>query len=190
MEKDKHWKLGEGLIARALQEDERISDAKKLIKDAIASHQKNIVGIKAPIATLKQSYEDMLKAMADYRGGKLWFPYIGSGIGKGPLVELADGSVKYDFITGIGVHFFGHSHPYLIDASIDAAISNTIMQGHLQQNIDSVQLSELLIQASGLPHCFLTTSGAMANENAFKIAFQKHYPAYRIFAFEHCFADK
>lgn len=190
MEKDKHWKLSKELIAGELQEDERIAEAKKLIKEAVASHQKNIVGIKAPIASLKQSYDDMLKAMAEYRGGKLWFPFIGSGIGKGALVELADGSIKYDFITGIGVHFFGHSHPALIDASIDAAISDTIMQGNLQQNIDSVRLSELLIKASGLPHCFLTSSGAMANENAFKIAFQKHYPAYRIFAFEHCFAGR
>jgi 4-aminobutyrate aminotransferase-like enzyme len=132
----------------------------------------------------------MLNAMAEYRGGKLWFPYIGSGIGRGALVELADGSVKYDFISGIGVHFFGHNHPALIDAAVDAAISNTIMQGNLQQNIDSLNLSALLTQASGLPHCFLTNSGAMANENALKIAFQKHYPAYRVLAFDHCFAGR
>jgi 4-aminobutyrate aminotransferase-like enzyme len=55
--------------------------------------------------------KNYLQEFAADRGGKLFYDYIGSGIGNGPLVELADGSVKYDFITGIGVHYFGHSHP-------------------------------------------------------------------------------
>lgn len=188
--KNKSYPLHKDLIANSLQNDKRVNEAKRLLKEAVLEYQQQITGVKPPIESLKQSYEDMLKAMADVRGGKLWFPYIGSGIGNGSLVELADGSVKYDFISGIGVHFLGHSHPDLLEASIDAAISNTVMQGHLQQNIDSLELSEILIQASGLPHCFLSTSGAMANENAIKIAFQKHFPAYRILAFEHCFAGR
>ena len=81
----------------------------------------------------------MLQKFGDIRGGTLYFPYLGSGIGRGPLVELADGSVKYDMISGIGVHYLGHSHPALIAASIDAAIRDTIMQGNLQQNVESVR---------------------------------------------------
>jgi acetylornithine/N-succinyldiaminopimelate aminotransferase len=178
------------LIAKSLQDDPRITEAKRLLKETVTEHQKQINDIKPPLSSLKQSYESMLNEMANIRGGKLWFPYIGSGIGNGALVELADGSIKYDFISGIGVHFLGHSHPDLLEAAIDSAISNTVMQGHLQQNIDSLELSKLLVKASGLPHCFLTSSGAMANENAIKIAFQKKQPAYRILAFEHCFAGR
>lgn len=190
MEKIKTYPLSRDLAAQALHEDKRISEAKKLLKEAVAAHQKRLTGIRPPISSIKQSYDDMLSSMTGYRGGKLWFPYIGSGIGNGSLVELADGSVKYDFICGIGVHFWGHSHPDLIDAAVDAAISDTIMQGHLQQNIDSLELLELLVKASGFPHCFLTSSGAMANENALKIAFQKRFPAYRILAFERCFVGR
>ena len=37
-----------------------------------------------------------------------FYASIGTGRGRGPLVELVDGSVKWDMITGIGVHGFGH----------------------------------------------------------------------------------
>lgn len=190
MENNGLYFLPEELIAKSLQDDPRVVHAKNLLKEALADHKKQLTGTKPPIETLKKNYEAMLNDMAASRGGKLWFPYIGSGIGNGPLVELVDGSIKYDFISGIGVHFLGHSHPDLLEAIVDAAISNTVMQGHLQQNIDSINLTKLLIKVSGLPHCFLTSSGAMANENAIKIAFQKRFPAYRILAFEHCFTGR
>ena len=41
-----------------------------------------------------------------------------------------------------------------------------------------------------LAHGFLTSSGAMANENALKAIFQKQHPAHRLLAFEHCFAGR
>lgn len=183
--------LNEKLIASRLTADKRVAQAKALLHEALKDHQQQITAVRPPLNdTLKKNYTEMLDAFANYRGGKLWHPYIGSGIGNGALVELADGSVKYDFICGIGVHYWGHNHPDLLDSGIDAALSNTIMQGHLQQNADAVELSALLIKASGLAHCFLTTSGAMAIENALKIAFQKNYPANRILAFERCFAGR
>lgn len=178
------------LIADTLHNDPRVIEAKKLLLEAVQSHQKQLTSIRPPIASLKQSYEELLSTFAHYRGAKLWFPFLGSGFGNGALVELADGSVKYDFIGGIGVHYWGHNHPDLISSGVDAAISDTIMQGNLQQNTDSMELSSLLINASKLDHCFLTSSGAMANENALKIAFQKHYPANRILAFERCFVGR
>lgn len=190
MTNDADLNIGSELIAKALFADGRVMEAKRLLLDAVKSYQKKITAIRPPIPALKQSYDNMLASFADYRGAKLYFPYIGSGIGNGALVELADGSVKYDFISGIGPHYWGHSHSDLITASIDAAICNTIMQGHLQQNVDSFQLCELLINASKIDHCFLTTSGAMANENALKIAFQKNHPAARVLAFERCFVGR
>jgi 4-aminobutyrate aminotransferase-like enzyme len=125
----------------------------------------------------------------------LFYKYVGSGFGNGPFVELADGSVKYDFITGIGVHYFGHSHKDIILASVQGAIENTPMQGHLQQNYSSAKLIKILLEQSnkyqaGLKHVVLTSSGAMANENALKLAFHKRAPASRIFAFEKCFSGR
>jgi acetylornithine/N-succinyldiaminopimelate aminotransferase len=182
-------------VAQGFYSDPRLVEAKKLIQQALSEHVSKINSVKAGNPELKESYEQLLKKMADFRGGALFYNYLGSGIGNGPFVELADGSVKYDFITGIGVHYMGHSHPGVIDAQINGAISNTVMNGHLQQNTDTADLLELIsTQAckygAGVKNVFLSTSGAMANENAFKIIFQKRSPASRFFAFEKCFAGR
>jgi acetylornithine/N-succinyldiaminopimelate aminotransferase len=182
-------------VAEGLFNDPRLTEAKKLIREALKEHSGKISGVKGPTAELKESYDSLLKKVADFRGGALFYNYLGSGIGNGPLVELADGSVKYDFITGIGVHYMGHSHPGVIEAQISGAISNTVMNGHLQQNVDTAKLLELLStqackNGANVKNVFISTSGAMANENAFKIILQKRSPASRFFAFEKCFAGR
>jgi acetylornithine aminotransferase len=45
-------------------------------------------------------------------------------------------------------------------------------------------------QGATLEHCLLTTSGAMANENALKIALHHRQPADRIIALDNCFAGR
>jgi 4-aminobutyrate aminotransferase-like enzyme len=182
-------------IAAGLASDPRIAQAKRLLMDTVADHQRNITGIRPPDTESKKSYEELLAEFGKVRGAPLFYPYIGSGIGRGPFVELADGSIKYDFISGIGVHHWGHSHPAVIEASFDAALQDTVMQGNLQQNSESLEVASLLLEGANrngarLKHCFLSTSGAMANENAFKIIFQKKSPADRILAFEGCFAGR
>ena len=183
------------LAADKLNNDPRLAEAKKLILAAVAEHQETLVSVRPPRPELAANYEQQLDQFGAIRGGKTFFPYLGSGIGNGPFVELADGSVKLDLITGIGVHGYGHSHPRLINAGIDAAMSDTVMQGNLQQNTSSCDIVKLLTDVAcesgaGLKHCFLTTSGAMANENSLKMAFQKNYPANRVIAFTHCFAGR
>ena len=178
------------LHAEKLNNDPRVKQAKALLRDALTEQQSIIQKINSADPDRKISYQEMLDRLVETRGAKLYFPYIGSGIGHKTFVELLDGSIKYDMITGIGVHFFGHSHPDFMESCVDAALSDTVMQGNLQQNDDGLELSSLLIKESGLPHCFLSTSGVMANENALKIAFQKNAPAQRILAFDHCFAGR
>ncbi|MCB1135939.1 MAG: aminotransferase class III-fold pyridoxal phosphate-dependent enzyme, partial [Chlamydiia bacterium] len=178
------------LLAEKLKNDPRVLDAKRLLLAAVADAQSQIQSPKEAHGQLKADYQSTLDTFASDRGGQLFFPYLGSGIGNGCLVELADGSIKYDMICGIGPHYWGHSHPDIISAEVDACISDVVMQGHLQQNTDAAQLCHLLTSSSGKDHCFLTTTGVMANENALKIAFQKRNPAYRILAFDHCFAGR
>lgn len=178
------------LIYGQLRNDPQFSQAKKLLLEVLEEKQKKITGIKPPLESLKISYEEMIRAFSSVRGTPLFFPYLGSGIGNGPFVELMDGSIKYDFISGIGVHFFGHGYKDIVLAGIDAALSNTVMQGPLQQNIDSLELMSLLKETSGLDCCFLTSSGAMANENALKLLFQKNYPRSRILAFNRSFSGR
>lgn len=186
------------LIANQIAADPVLRDAKCSILETLQKHQQRIIGVCGPQteqATDQADYDAILQQFADVRGGKLFYPYLGSGAGRGPLVELADGSIKYDMITGVGVHFFGHSHPALVEAGLNAAIGDTVMQGNLQQNVESFHLARTFKQIANrngakLDHCFLTTSGAMANENALKLAFAYKQPADRLLAFENCFMGR
>jgi acetylornithine aminotransferase len=182
------------LVADALKNDPRIAEAKRLIGEAIHEHGKK-VSVRPPTESMRDSFAGLMDRLSAARGGPPIWPYLSSGIGRGPYVELADGSVKLDFICGIGVHGAGHSDPGMVNAAIDAAIEDTVMQGNLQQNPPSVVMMEKLIalaESSGasLPHCLLSTSGAMANENALKIAFHHNTPADRVIAFDNAFAGR
>lgn len=177
------------------RDDPRIQEAKKLLREALADHQSHLNAAKAADTQLEARYMQWLREVGDMRGRELFYPYLSGGLGRGPLVELADGSVKFDFITGIGVHGMGHSHPALLEAGIDGALEDTVMQGNLQQGMVAGDVMALFLRAAGgegsrLVHCFLTSSGAMANENAFKIIFQKRAPAHRLLAFHRCFTGR
>jgi 4-aminobutyrate aminotransferase-like enzyme len=176
--------------AASLSNNPNVVQGKQLLLTALNEERKTITGMKPADPALKAFYSAALKEFADLRGMPLRYPYIGSGRGNGVFVELLDGSVKYDFISGIGVYAMGHCNPDLAAASMDAALSNTLIQGNLQQNSDSLELHRLLRDSSQLPHSILSTSGAMAVENALKLAFQKKAPAQRVLAFEHCFAGR
>ena len=183
------------LTAAALRADSRIVEARRLIVEAVAEHSRGIQKVQAADPDRSDSYEKLLSRLADTRGGPPFWPYLSAGLGQGPYVELADGSIKLDFIGGIGVHGAGHSHPEMIDAALDAALEDTVMQGNLQQHPPSIEMSERLIQlacvgGAALDHCLLSTSGAMANENALKIALHHKFPADRIIAFDNAFAGR
>ena len=178
-----------------LTQDQRIDEAKKLLLDAVRDHSSALTEPRRANPALVDKFEETMNQAEEARGRGMFFPYLGSGIGNGPLVELADGSVKLDFISGIGVHVLGHSHPLIVEAGIDAALSDTVMQGNLQMNTDAIEISRTLLElanrnGANLGHCFLSTSGAMANENALKIAFQNKCPASRILAFKGAFAGR
>jgi len=177
------------LAADAFFQDSSVKKAKEEILAAIEKHKQKITQIRPPFPGLKISYQESVQLLESLRGQDLFYHYIGSGFGHGALVELADGSVKLDFISGIGT-FWGHGHPKMVEAALEGSLEDICMQTNLQQNRDIVNLCALLTKHAELDHCFLTTSGAMANENALKILFQKKAPAYRVLAFERCFMGR
>lgn len=150
--------------------------------------------VRLPNPGLKESYEAALARAGEVRGRGLLYPYLGSGVGNGALVELLDGSVKWDLITGIGVHFFGHSDPDLIQAGVEGAMADTLQHGNLLSNDDAYRFSDLLLKEarkhSRLKYAYCSTSGCMANENALKVCYQKHAPANRVIAFKDCFMGR
>lgn len=135
------------------------------------------------------SYTEQLQEVARLRGRPLFFPYLGSGIGKGAKVRTADGRWLLDFAIGIGVHFFGHSHPDLLRTAITAAASDVVMQGNLQANAEYGALLEILLHYSApqLTHGWLSLPGTEANENALKLIRYHQQPARDLIAFRRCF---
>ncbi len=164
------------------------------IVNAMRAQAAELTDVRPGREELRESYEDLMARAAAARGRGLLYPYLGSGLGNGALVELADGSVKWDMICGIGVHFFGHSDPGVVAASIRGAMTDTIMHGNLQSGFEPYEFSELLLEeaakGSNLKHCFVAASGALVNENALKLAFQKHGAAPRVLAFRDCFMGR
>lgn len=183
------------LQSAKLAQDPRVAEAKKTLLAVLHEHSATLTGPRPPDPALAAEMEKHLEDANHARGRAMYFPYLGSGLGNGALVELIDGSVKLDFISGIGVHVLGHSHPLIVEAGLDAALTDTVMQGNLQMNADAIQVCQILLNLANksgarMGHCFLSTSGAMANENALKIIFQKRTPAGRILAFKGAFAGR
>jgi 4-aminobutyrate aminotransferase-like enzyme len=152
-------------------------------------YQSRITHTCPPQQSEQVTYAHYLEMLQARRGSALFYPYLGTGMGRGALVELMDGSIKYDMIAGIGAHFC-HGHPDIVAASLKAALSNIVMQGNLQQNVETVTLLNRLCEVSAMTSGFLTTSGVMAVENALKICFQYAYPRQRVIAFSRCFAGR
>lgn len=165
------------------------------LKNAVLQAQASITQVTPAHPDLVQDYQKTLEEFGQLRGAPLYYPYLSSGLGNGSFVQLADGSVKYDLINGIGVHHLGHSHPKIIEACLEASLTDTVMQGNLQQNSQSAEFLKIILNGANqfgaqLAHGFLTCTGVMAGENALKLTFQKNSPRDRVFVFEKCFMGR
>lgn len=181
-------------LGEQLHQSPAVRSAVQQIVDELTNRSAQLTDIRPAREGLKQGYENLMARAAAVRGRGLLYPYIGSGLGNGALVELADGSVKWDMICGIGVHFFGHSDPQLAAVAVASGIDDTLKHGNLSSNFEPYAFMETLLGEAGkrsqLKHCYLSTSGAMANENALKLCFQKSAGAPRVLAFEDCFMGR
>lgn len=160
---------------------------------SILLEQQKFDHIKGPDEEKK---EILAKALAEYeklKGRGFFFPFMATGRGHGPFVELLDGSVKYDMINGIGVNLLGHSHPIYIKANLEAATSDTMMTGNLLSYQEPYELSKLLLESvskTRMKHFWFSCSGSFSNDTALKILWQKKAPNYRLIAFEKSFAGR
>jgi 4-aminobutyrate aminotransferase-like enzyme len=163
----------------------RVRAAAQALVDAVA--EENNERALAPRAA-----ERSLKEVARLRGRPLLFPALLGGGGRGARVRLADGTTKLDFIGGIGVYGFGHGDPDLLETAVTAAAADTVFQGHLLPGGEYVRLSRALLRHAGprIKHAWLSVSGAIANENALKMIFQKHAPADHVVVFERGFSGR
>jgi 4-aminobutyrate aminotransferase-like enzyme len=139
-----------------------------------------------------EAYVRALRRLERARGRALPLPILLGGAGRGARVRLADGTWRLDFAGGLGVYAFGHADRDLLEAAAAAAAADTVFQGHLAPGPEYLRVSEALLRHAGprLRHVWLSVSGAMANENALKLIWQKRAPADRVVAFERGFAGR
>jgi 4-aminobutyrate aminotransferase-like enzyme len=156
----------------------------RLMLEAIAAAQTS------PAAPLTHSQmEAELADLANLRGRPAFYPYLGAGVGRGARAMMADGRWLLDLALGIGVHLFGHGNLDLIETAIRAAASDLAMQGNLIFNREYGALMKTLLAHAprGMDHCWLSLSGADANENALKLVRQRRDGRAGIIAFRGCF---
>ena len=118
-------------IGDSIRQSESIQQAIEAIATEIETKTAAIDGIRPASGDLKADYDAFVKVAGDVRGRALLYPCLGSGAGRGPFIELGDGSVKLDLIAGVGVHFFGHSHPELMRAQLRSSLEDTTKHGNL-----------------------------------------------------------
>lgn len=166
----------------------------KAVKDLVARVTAAAANLDEPrVAADREPARALAKAIHERRGRPLFYDgIIGSGLGNGALVELVDGSVKYDFITAIGTNFFGHGDPDMLETAVKAALQDVAMQGNLHPNREYHGFLDTLIKhAPGkLTRGWLAPSGADANENALKIVRQKRPGTRIVVAFQNNFAGR
>jgi 4-aminobutyrate aminotransferase-like enzyme len=182
------------LVGRAIAESPKIQSLIQDLATELAREEKSLGAIRAATPDFADSSKKLIDDTNKVRGRPLFYPFIGTGAGHGPYVEIADGSVKLDLINGIGVNIMGHAHPRVIAASIRGALTDIVMQGNLEPGPQYTTLGkkmvELASKKSRLKHCWFATCGTMANENALKLARQKHSPARFIVSMENAFAGR
>jgi acetylornithine/N-succinyldiaminopimelate aminotransferase len=138
------------------------------------------------------AYARAVRALGRQRGRPLMLPLLLGGPAEGAFVRLADGRRVLDWIGGIGVYAFGHGDRALLETAAHTAAATPVFQGHLLPGLEQLRLGRLLRRhaARRLCHVWFSISGAMANENALKLIWQKHAPADRIVVFEGAFAGR
>jgi 4-aminobutyrate aminotransferase-like enzyme len=156
----------------------------RLMMEAITEAQS---GASGPYDSAAMDSE--LAKIAEWRGRPAFYPYLGSGVGRGARTMLANGRWVLDLSLGVGVHFFGHGNLDLIETAIRAASADLVMQGNLLFNREYHSLMKTLLQhaPTGFDRCWLSLSGADANENAMKIVRQWRDGRSGVIAFRGCF---
>jgi 4-aminobutyrate aminotransferase-like enzyme len=181
-------------VGRAILESAKIQTLISDLVSEVGRVESALTGVSPAIESMAEAAKKQMDDTNKTRGRPLFYPFIGTGAGRGPYVEVVDGSVKLDLINGIGVNIMGHSHPRVLAAGVRGALSDVVMQGNLEPSQEyamaGARLAHLAGRSSRLKHCWFSTCGTMANENALKLARQKNTPARFILAMENSFAGR
>lgn len=182
------------LVGHQIQQSTKIQKLIEELVGEVTTLNKQVEGIRPVQAEFEAAGKEKYEKTGLFRGRPLAYPYMGTGAGRGPYVELEDGSIKLDLINGIGIHLMGHSHPRVMAAAVRGSLADILNQGNLQPNNEYRLFSEKLVKIgsknSRLKYAWIATCGTMANENALKISRQKNSPARFVMGFKDAFAGR
>jgi len=182
------------LIGQQIKQSEKLNQLIDQLVQEVSAINHQVKTVQAPKMELAETAKKKIDYAGALRGRPLFYPFIGSGAGRGPFVETEDGSIKLDLINGIGIHLMGHGHPRVIKAALKASLSDIVTQGNLEPNNEYWQMTEKLVKLAGrqsrLKYAWLSTCGTMANETALKMARQKNSPAKMVLSFVNAFAGR
>ena len=120
-----------------LSNDPRVQQAKTLLLEAISERQSGIKGLTPPDPKKKIEYHHLLEAFKEARGAPLWHPYIGSGVGRGALVELLDGITESNWLAWSpdgGTLYYVDSGEPVTPPEPHALISGHVIESSVQEN--------------------------------------------------------
>lgn len=182
------------LVGHQIKQSEKVNSLIQELVGEVTKLNSQLSGIRAPQEDCKEAAKQKIEAIGLNRGRPLHYPYMGTGAGRGPYVELEDGSIKLDLINGIGIHLMGHAHPRVIAAAVRGSLSDILTQGNLQPNNEYRLFTEKMVKIasrkSRLKYAWIATCGTMANENALKLSRQKNSPAKFVLSFKDAFAGR
>ncbi|MEK2643786.1 aminotransferase class III-fold pyridoxal phosphate-dependent enzyme [Bdellovibrio sp. BCCA] len=182
------------LVGHQIQQSEKIKTLVQDLVNEVTKLNSQISGIRAPLDEFKEAGKQKFDSTGQFRGRPLHYPYMGTGSGRGPYVELEDGSVKLDLINGIGIHLMGHANPRVMTAAVRGSLADILTQGNLQPNNEYRLFTEKMVKIasrkSRMKYAWIATCGTMANENALKLSRQKNSPARFVMSFKDAFAGR
>jgi hypothetical protein len=121
-EGSKELKMSTNLIGQDLFASPEVQKHIEALVAEVEAKNSTIQSIRAADPEKTSEMDRIADEINVTRGRPLFYKYVGSGIGRGPYVELIDGSVKLDLINGIGINILGHSHPEIIKASLKGLV--------------------------------------------------------------------
>lgn len=161
-----------------------VQAAAQALVQAVAAARTSAAGDSRP-----DQYATDLAELAELRGLPFALPLLTAGVGRGAQVQLQDGRFVLDLVSGIGPYVFGHDDPDLLETAAIAAAADVAFQGHVLPGPEYFALTKRLHRLAGpqLAHVWLSLSGSMANENAWKMILQRQAGASRALAFDQAF---
>ena len=93
--------MSDNLVGEQLFSSPEVENHLNTLVSDIQKFSDQIETVRPPSPELAEKAKQTVDQIGQNRGRPLFYPYVGTGVGRGCYVEVNDGSVKMDLINGI-----------------------------------------------------------------------------------------